>query len=274
MSGPANVKRVTMIGFGAIGAGVLELVRGNPEIAIDAVVVPDPADAALREALRRAAPGARLAAAVELEAGRPDLIVECAGHSAIGQHVIPALERGVPCLVISVGALSEDGLAERLEEAARRGGTQAQLLPGAIGAIDALAAARLGGLEEVRYVGRKPPQAWKGTPAEAELDLDMVVEPVRIFVGTAREAAHRFPKNANVAATVALAGLGLDATRVELWADPRVEENQHHIDAQGAFGRLELTMSGKPLRANPKTSALTVFCVARALTNSAHAITI
>lgn len=274
MNGQGKVKRVTMIGFGAIGAGVLELVRGNPEIAVDAVVVPHPEDAAVREALARAAPGARLAAAVELGAGRPDLIVECAGHSAIEQHVIPALERGIPCLVISVGALSEDGLAERLEEAARRGGTQAQLLPGAIGAIDALAAARLGGLETVCYVGRKPPRAWQGTPAEAELALDAVLEPVRIFEGTAREAARRFPKNANVAATVALAGLGLDATRVELWADPRVEENQHHIDAQGAFGRLELTMSGKPLRANPKTSALTVFCVARALTNSAHAITI
>ncbi|MNR26265.1 L-aspartate dehydrogenase [compost metagenome] len=68
-------------------------------------------------------------------------------------------------MVVSVGALSEPGMAERLEAAARRGNTQVQLLSGAIGAIDALAAARVGGLDEVIYTGRKPARAWAGTPA-------------------------------------------------------------------------------------------------------------
>jgi hypothetical protein len=56
------------------------------------------------------------------------------------------------------------GLPEQLEAAARAGRTQAQLIAGAIGGIDALAAARIGGLDAVRYTGRKPPQAWTGTP--------------------------------------------------------------------------------------------------------------
>lgn len=265
--------RIAMIGCGAIGAGVLELLQGDADLVVDRVVLPPGVHTEAECILAKHAPEARIVASL-VEEEAVDLVVECAGHAAIEQHVIPALERGIPCLVASVGALSVPGMAQRLEEAAQRGGTQVQLLSGAIGGIDALAAARLGGLDSVVYTGRKPPQAWKGTVAERDCDLDALKAPCCIFDGTAEQAALLYPKNANVTATLSLAGLGLQRTRVQLYADPTVTENVHHVEARGAFGSLEITLRGKPLAANPKTSALTVYSVVRALANRGRALAI
>lgn len=269
---------VVIIGCGAIGASVLELIHGDADIRVDAVLVPAEAQAQARAVVTRWAPQARLLERLDAvglpDANVPDLLVECAGHSAIEEHVLPALARGIPSAVASIGALAEADLAARLEDAARRGGTQVQLLSGAIGAIDALAAAQVGGLDSVVYTGRKPPLAWKGTPAERVCELDALTTPHMIFSGSALDAARLYPKNANVAATLSFAGLGLDRTRVKLYADPTVAENVHHVEARGAFGSFELTMRGKPLAANPKTSALTVYSVVRALRNRARPLAI
>ena len=260
--------RVALIGCGAIGTSVLELLKGDAALAVAAIVVPAEGVAAAQKLV----PGVPVASRVP--ASGIDLVVETAGHAAIEEHVLPALARGTPCIVASVGALSAAGLAERLEAAATAGRTQVQLIAGAIGAIDALAAARIGGLDSVRYTGRKPPQAWKGTPAEQGRDLDALTEETVIFEGSAREAAQLYPKNANVAATVSLAGLGLDKTLVRLIADPAIADNVHTVEAEGAFGSFELTMRNKPLAANPKTSALTVYSAVRALRNRIAALAI
>lgn len=83
-----------------------------------ATVVPgEGADA--RAAAQRFAPQALVLQAVPVDG--VDLVVEAAGHAAIEQHVLPALRRGVPCIVASVGALSAEGLPEQLEAAARTG---------------------------------------------------------------------------------------------------------------------------------------------------------
>ncbi|MBK5003164.1 aspartate dehydrogenase [Pseudomonas sp. S31] len=264
---------ITMIGCGAIGVGVLELLERDPQLCVDAVIASAGSAELVRQRLASFKRPPQVLTALPAEA-RPDLLVECAGHRAIEEHVLPALERGIPCLVVSVGALSEPGLVERLEAAAERGNTRIELLPGAIGGIDALSAAKVGGLDAVSYTGRKPARAWKNTPAEQVCDLDSISEATVIFQGSAREAARLYPKNANVAATLSLAGLGLDRTQVTLVADPLSDENVHQVQARGAFGGFEMSLRGKPLQANPKTSALTVFSVVRALGNHAHAISI
>lgn len=269
MTGHRSPLRLAVVGFGAIGQALARELAGDDRVHLAQLIVSPASLADAQAACAALAPQVRVASTLDLGPGqRPDLVVECAGHAAVLAHVVPALQAGIPCAMASVGALHDADLLARLEAAAQEGGTRLQLVSGAIGAIDALAAARLGGLDEVVYVGRKPPLSWAGTPAEQVCDLARLMAPQVIFRGSAREAARQFPKNANVAATVSLAGLGLDRTQVELVADPGVTRNVHAVIARGAFGRLELQMENLPLAANPKTSALTVYSLVRAVRNT------
>lgn len=259
---------VVLVGFGAIGSSVFKRVQGWAGLRVTHVVVPAGKVDLVQQQLGSAA---QAVAQVPQES---TLVLECAGHAALVEHVLPALERGVECAVLSIGALSEPGLPEQLEAAAAQGQTHLHLLAGAIGGVDAIAAAREDGIDELIYTGRKPPQGWRGSPAEQVVNLDALREPKVILQASAREAARLYPKNANVAATLSLAGLGLDRTQVRLIADPGVTENIHEYEVRGRFGEMRVTMRGKPLADNPKTSALTVLSAVRFLRNRVAALAI
>jgi aspartate dehydrogenase len=204
----------------------------------------------------------------------PEIVVEAAGHDALASHGAEVLARGIDLVVASTGALADAELFEHLRSAAAKGHARMLLPAGAIGGIDAIAAMRLSGLAAVRYRSVKPPIAWRGTPAERLLDLDRLDSRTCFYTGRARAAALEYPQNANVAATIALAGLGFEATLVELVADPEAPGNLHEIEAEGASGRIAIRLQGKPSASNPKTSALTALSVARAVVNRAATIVI
>ena len=263
-----RTQELTLIGFGAIGRAVYQRMQGHAGVRITHIVVSEAKVAALQLEL-----GPVVTVTHQVPPATP-LVLECAGHSALTGHVLPALQRGIECAVLSIGAMSAPGLPEQLQAAAEQGGTQLHLLAGAMGGIDALAAARQAGLDSVTYIGRKPPAGWRGSPAEQVVSLDTLTEPTVILQASAREAARQYPKNANVAATLSLAGLGLDRTQVRLIADPTVSENIHEVQAQGAVGEMQVRMRGKPLADNPKTSALTVLSALRFLHNRTASVVI
>ena len=210
----------------------------------------------------------------DLIARGPALVAEVAGQAAVAEHGEAVLRGGIDCLIISVGALADPALLARLKAAAQSSDSRILLPAGAIGGLDAIAAMRVAGLTSVRYRSRKPPAAWRGTPAERLIDLGALTQPTVLYKGTAGEAALLYPQNANVAAAVALAGLGFGATEVELVADPGAPGNVHEIEAEGAAGRFAVQLQGKPSRTNPKTSALAALSVTRALLNRQATIVI
>lgn len=176
--------------------------------------------------------------------------------------------------MISIGVLADEQVYGRLQAAAIAGKASMFLPAGAVGGIDALGAARLAGLNSVTYKACKPAMAWSGTAAEEKLNLAGLKNAECFYKGSAREAALLYPKNSNVAATVALAGLGFDNTSVELIADPEATENIHEIEVDAVSGSFRISLSGRPLIDSPKTSALAAYSVAKCLKDMDSAIII
>lgn len=253
---------VVILGYGAIASYVAQKLRLDPRVHLSGVLC-----RAGREQAACQLMGGEILATSQLGEipGPIDLLIECAGHQALATYAAEALSLGIDLIVVSNGALADDGLAASLEQAASGANATVTLASGAIGAIDAISAAKVGGIDRLLYRGTKPPQSWRGSAAEQGLDLDNITEPTVHFRGTARKAALLYPKNANVAATIALAGIGLDETTVELIADPTISENVHQIDLSGSFGRMQFTIAGNSLPNNPKSSALTAMSVVAAV---------
>lgn len=266
--------RLGLIGFGNIAVTLFGLLAETLDAPLEQLTVlclPETVD---ETTARLAGEFANLAleTAVVTDAGallgqRPDLVVECAGHAAVVAHVPPVLRAGIDVVIVSIGALADAELHQNLRSAAAEGRARLILPAGAVGGIDLLAAiGRAGGLE-VRYRGSKPPLAWSGTPAEAIIDLGALQEPRTFFSGTAREAARDYPKNANVAATLALAGAGFEATHVELVADPAAPGNVHEYSVVSPLAKYTMRIENLPSAANAKTSVSTVYSVLREIRN-------
>ena len=198
---------------------------------------------------------------------KPVLVVECASHAAFRQYAEPVLAAGIDLIAVSVGVLADAEYRERVLATARRCGSTLEIPAGAIGAIDVIAAARHAGLTRVAYVTRKSPKAWKGTPAEVMIDLASVTTPQLFYDESAEHAAQLFTEKANVTATLALAGIGFQATRVQFWVDPAVTQSIHHIEAEGACGTLAIDMGNNVAQSDGKTSLQTAMSIVQAVRN-------
>jgi aspartate dehydrogenase len=257
-SSPPATPRIAILGLGAIGRKLLASIQASiaPGAPLAALVRAGSAAAA------EAAPGVDIFTDTgALLRWKPDLAIECAGHELVSAVVPHMLQDGVDVILVSLGALGDAALRESLAAAARTGNTRLITVAGAIGGLDALAAARGAGIRSVSYTGRKPPQAWRGTPAEAVCDLGAIRETTLLFEGSAADSARLYPKNANVTAAVALAGVGFEKTAVRLLADPTVTQNVHELDVEGDFGRFAIRLENSALPGNPKTSWLAALSI-------------
>jgi aspartate dehydrogenase len=268
------MKKVALIGYGAIARIALNKVTEHDhdgQVKIVGVLVREN-----REEETRAALDGSIAVVTdikELIRLSPNIVAECAGQGAIAEYGEAILNTGIDLIVISTGALANDELRNNLTAICARNGSRLLIPSGAIAGIDGMNSLQIGGLKSVRYTSTKPPMAWQGTPADEKFDLASIIEKTELFTGPAREAARLYPKNANLAATVALAGLGMDDTEIRLVADPDVAPNNvGRIDAEGEFGQLTVECRGMPAPDNPKTSATTALSLAHAILKDTRTI--
>ena len=173
--------------------------------------------------------------------------------------VAPFVSRGKTAVVLSVGALLEN---EDLIALAKQHGGQIAVPTGALIGLDAMTAAAEGNIQSVRMVTRKPPKGLLGAPylVENNIEIEGITEPLRVFEGTAREAAKGFPANLNVAVALSLAGFGPDRTRLEIWADPTVTRNVHRMEVDSDSARFSMSIENIPSE-NPKTGRITALSV-------------
>jgi len=193
--------------------------------------------------------------------GLPDLlvpgvvVVEAASQQAVRDFAADVLAFGADLVCVSVGVLADGGLRERLARAATRGGARLLVPSGAVGGLDLLRAAAEAGLDEVVIEQRKPPRMLL-----PDIEAAGLTEARVVFDGPVSDVVAAYPKTTNLAAAVALAGLGFERTRAVVVADPSVRANRALLTARGAFGALSLRIDNVA-SANPRTSAIVAYSV-------------
>ena len=241
-------------GLGAIGAHLARALDAGVEgLRLVAVAARDQEKAARTIAGFRDRPA--LVSLPEL-ADHADVVVEAAPAAVFEQIATAAIARGRIFVPSSVGALLP---RMQLVDQARAAGARIIVPTGALLGLDAVRAAAEGTVQSVTIETRKPPRGLEGAPylIANKIDVLAITTPTRIFQGNAFDAAQGFPANVNVAAALALAGIGPQRTMVEIWADPGVTRNTHTIRVESDEVRLTMTIENVPSEENPRTGKIT-----------------
>jgi aspartate dehydrogenase len=238
------MKKVGLIGCGAIGTLIAEAVERRL-VMCDELVLYDfdlEKAALLKSALHF--PTTVVLNLDEMLKHQPTVIVEAASQQAAREYVPRIVKKGIDLIVMSTGALLQ--LPPQ--------GGRVHVPSGAIGGLDALSGAALAGIDEVVLTSRKNPRALEMDNREAQL----------VYEGYAEEAAARFPREMNVAATLALT-VKPARVKVRVISDPAVERNTHEISVKWRFGEMQLRFANDPHPENPRTSALAAWSAIRLL---------
>jgi aspartate dehydrogenase len=236
--------KVGIIGCGAIAKLIAEAVE-RKMVVCDELILYDQ-DGTKAEALKMSLrfPAVVVSGVKEMLGLKPKVVVEAASQQAAREYVGRIAAEGVDVIVMSTGAL----LGLNLQS------SKIHVPAGAIGGLDALSSAALAGIDEVVFTSRKNPRAFEMDNKEAKV----------MYEGTAEEAARRYPRKMNVAATLALT-VKPAKVRVQVISDPAVQRNTHEFKVKWRFGEMFLRFANDPHPENPRTSALAAWSAIRLL---------
>jgi aspartate dehydrogenase len=240
----AKTKKVGLIGAGAIGTVLAEAIQRGL-VVCDELVVYD-VDLQRAQKLKSALqfPVKVVDSIDKLLSCKPKVVVEAASQQAVTEYYDKLLAADVEFIVMSTGALLN------LDTSSGK----VHFPSGAIGGLDALSSASLAGIDELTLTSRKNPKA---------LGKDNTEEAI-VYEGYAKEAARLFPREMNVAATLALT-VKPAKVKVQVVSDPKVKRNTHEIQVKWRFGEMLMRFANDPHPDNPHTSALAAWSAIRLL---------
>ena len=250
-------RRVAIAGLGAIGSKITRaLDAGIPGFALSAVAT---GHAGKVEALLSSLTNRPSIVPIDALEAYADLVIECAPAPLLPVVIAPFLSAGKAAIVMSVGGLLE---RDDLIDLARANAGQIIVPCGALLGLDAVKAAAQGTIRSVRMITRKPVRGLAGAPylSAHNICIDNIKEPLKIFEGSARQAAQGFPANLNVAAALSLAGIGPERTIVEIWADPTLSRNTHQIEVDADSASFSMSIANVPSE-NPRTGRIAALSV-------------
>lgn len=238
------MKTVGLIGCGAIGTVLAEAIE-RKLVVCDELILYD-SDMPKAEQMKKSLnfPTTIVASLDDMLKRKPTVIVEAASQQAARDYVGRIVAANIELIVMSTGALLDLNVDM----------SKVHVPSGAIGGLDAVSSAALAGIDEVILTSRKNPRALERNNKEAET----------VYEGSAEEAARRYPREMNVAATLALTVKPAKVT-VQVISDPNVQRNTHEIQVKWKFGEMFLRFSNDPHPENPRTSALAAWSAIRLL---------
>ena len=238
------MKTVGLIGCGAIGTVLAEAIE-RKLVVCDELILYD-SDMPKAEQMKKSLnfPTTIVASLDDMLKRKPTVIVEAASQQAARDYVGRIVAANIELIVMSTGALLDLNVDM----------SKVHVPSGAIGGLDAVSSAALAGIDEVILTSRKNPRALERNDKEAET----------VYEGSAEEAARRYPREMNVAATLALTVKPAKVT-VQVISDPNVQRNTHEIQVKWKFGEMFLRFSNDPHPENPRTSALAAWSAIRLL---------
>ncbi len=257
--------RVALAGFGTVGQDVARRLTAGaiPGVALTAVTARDLDKARANAA--KLSPTPKVVKLAEL-ASHADVIVECATAESCPEIVRFGLAAGRTVLVVSAAGLI--GLPD-VEDLARRAGGRLRIASGALPGLDSLRCAREGAIASVKLTSRIRPNSLAHEDYVLSQGFDFAKnppkEPVRVFQGSAREAARAFPRHFNVAVALSIAGIGFDRTEIEVWADADIPGAIHRVDVAADDIELSMTSRNRPSSSNPRTSRIVAPSIMAAL---------
>ncbi len=261
---PGTRLRIGLAGFGSVGQFLARRIDEGalPQADLTAITARD------LEKARRNAAGLAMRPKIVPLAELPrhaDVIVECATADSFPEVARTVLEAGGTLLALSAGGVPA---FPDMIEFAEKHGARVRIASGAMPGLDSIRSAAEGTIRSVKLQSRIKPSSFVGEEYLESRGFDFsrpLAAAVRVFSGTAREAAAAFPRHFNVAISLSLAGIGFDRTEVEIWADPDIPGAIHHVEVEADEVVLSLTSRNRPSATNPKTSRIIAPSVLAAL---------